>query len=273
MLQCQLCSHRLNRVSLAVGATLLLGLFCQAFCFAPRLIAAALRGIFQGVSWLLRRIYSRLRFAAGYVGKLGRRRTTFNFGNRTRMGDLEMNGPSPTFKFAKVLELQKRSGGGLLIPYLHFADVFSISMVKALRPTLSTQTQGFDRELLRKETCINGSKTDCWGCGNQICQVRFEFPARPFHPNTPTRTAQPSATLRIPKPPSTSRTASQSVHPATTSTAAGHPSRTSRRRARPADMFKRPKSLRAVRESYARSAVIGKQTRSNCQDNERRPAS
>ncbi len=260
-------------MSLAVGATLLLGLFCQAFCFAPRLIAAAFRGVFQGVSWLVRRIYSRLRFAAGYVGKLGRRRTTFNFGNRMRLGDVEMNDPAPTSKFARIIGLREKSGEALLIPYLHFADVFSLSMVKALRPTVSTQTLGFDRELLRRETCINGSKTDCWGCGNQICRVCLELPGKSFYANTATRTAQPSATLRIPRQPSMSRTASQSVRPATTSTAAGHPNRTSRRQARPADMFRRPRSLRLFRESYARSAVTGKQTRYNFQDNERRPAS
>ena len=129
----------------------------------------------------MRRIYSRVRFALGYVGKLGRRRTTFNFGNRTRIGDLEMNGPSPTSNFAKIIGLRERSGDSLLVPYLHFADVISISMVKAVRATLSTRTRGFDRDLLRKETCINGSKTDCWGCGNQICRVRLEPPGCLFY--------------------------------------------------------------------------------------------
>ena len=160
---------------------MILGLVCQAFCFAPRLLAAAFRGVVQGVSWLVRRIYSRVRFALGYVGKLGRRRTTFNFGNRTRIGDLEMNGPSPTSNFAKIIGLRERSGDSLLVPYLHFADVISISMVKAVRATLSTRTRGFDRDLLRKETCINGSKTDCWGCGNQICRVRLEPPGCLFY--------------------------------------------------------------------------------------------
>ncbi|KAK3898409.1 hypothetical protein C8A05DRAFT_38007 [Staphylotrichum tortipilum] len=70
-----------------------------------------------------------------------------------------------------IIGLREKSGSGevLRMPsYLHFADVVSLSMVKALRSTLA-RNGGLDVESMRKTTCLNGSKTDCWGCGNQIC--------------------------------------------------------------------------------------------------------
>ncbi len=135
------------------------------------MIVSAVKAIFHGISWVVRRIYRRARFTVGYAGKLGRRRATFNLGNRTKLDDIEMNGPSAPL--TRILGLQEKSMGALLMPsYLHFADVVSLSMVKALRGTL-VQGGGDDLELLRKRTCVNGSKTDCWGCGNQICKVRL----------------------------------------------------------------------------------------------------
>lgn len=134
------------------------------------MIVAGVKALFRGIAWVFRRVYRRARFTVGYAGKLGRRRTTFNLGKGTKVGDIEMNGPS--VPITQVIGLQEESVGALLLPsYLHYADAVSLSMVKALRGTLA-KGGGDDLELLRKRTCINGSKTDCWGCGNQICEVR-----------------------------------------------------------------------------------------------------
>lgn len=61
----------------------------------------------------------------------------------------------------------------LIASRLHYADIVSLSLLShALRRAIFPPHIRADRsETLRIQSCKNGTKTECWICRSQICQV------------------------------------------------------------------------------------------------------
>jgi hypothetical protein len=61
---------------------------------------------------------------------------------------------------------------GLIASYSHYADM------KNLLSTCKAGRAAMEIEILARESCLNGSKTECWGCMMQVCEV--SLPIRSF---------------------------------------------------------------------------------------------
>lgn len=129
------------------------------------------------------------------MGKVALRRYTNELGGRYKKLDVEI-GPvlscSERLR-AKVFGLNTKDGQGLLmVQYAHFSDVLSLTLLlKSIRWNI-IQRKGFELKVLRRDSCVNGTKSDCWGCGNQICES-CKFERRIHNPETTKHTEQCTA--------------------------------------------------------------------------------
>lgn len=77
-----------------------------------------------------------------------------------------------TTKLTKFLHIDILS---LISQHLHYVDLINLSMTsKAIRAVVFPSAEiGDHADQLRRYTCEDDNKSQCWTCGIQVCQVRM----------------------------------------------------------------------------------------------------
>ena len=148
-------------------------LFCYSIFFGL-CGSLGIAAVLSGLAWVSYNIFTNLRahirFALAFFGRAYRRR-----GKKSKHNHM----PLQRLKAHKTLSAVERFFNpqettaplSLVFKYLHFSDVMALAFAsRSLYKTIFS-IHSFSIERLRLITCINGSKNECWACGNQICAV------------------------------------------------------------------------------------------------------
>ena len=128
-------------------------------------------------------ITSQIRYGLRYSSKFQPRKDDSSIKLRPTPAWFSNTNQSATLSFALSHEGQRQSSSPpqtydtvlLIASHLHYSDLVSLSLVsrrwyQAIFPDTNLEQRA---EALRMKSCQDGSKTQCWICNVQICEVRL----------------------------------------------------------------------------------------------------